>query len=177
MLLCSACSRSLQQGGERRLECGLLVSSALVHEGAARSLVHHLKYRGLMSAAGALAAAMVRIVPRQATCLVPVPRVLLRMWRYGIDPAVALCGSLSQRTGLPVARALVRPIWWAGRAGLAGAVRGAPVFRAARDAPSGAVLIDDVLTTGATLSAAAGVLPGVAVAITATGPADGGRGR
>ncbi|MBU1226540.1 MAG: hypothetical protein KJ698_04905, partial [Actinobacteria bacterium] len=35
----------------------------------------------------------------------------------------------------------------------------------------------DVLTTGATLCAAAAVLPGVRLAITATGPAERGRGR
>jgi len=169
--------RSLQQGGERRLDCGLLVVSALVHDGAARSLIHHLKYRGLPAAAAVLAAAMEPVVPDAATCLVPVPRVMLRMWRYGIDPAATLCRALSRRTGLPVARVLARPIWWAGRAGPAAAVRGSPTFRAVRAVPSGAVLVDDVLTTGATLAAAAGALPGVGMAVTATGPAEGGRGR
>lgn len=153
------------------------MSSALVHQGAARALVHHLKYGGLSAAAEVLAVAMERVVPPDAECLVPVPRVLVRMWRYGIDPSATLSRALARRTGLPVERVLARPVWWAGRAGPAGVVRGDPVFRAVRAAPPGAVLVDDVLTTGATLGAAAGVLPGVGRAITATGPAQGSRGR
>ncbi|MBU1227959.1 MAG: hypothetical protein KJ698_12210 [Actinobacteria bacterium] len=145
--LCGPCHDSLGRGGERRLDCGLLVASALAHGGAARSLVHHLKYRGLASAAEVLSAAMVQVVPVGAACLIPVPRVLMRMWRYGIDPAGALSEALSRRTGLPVARLLARPLWWAGRAGPAGAMRGSPAFRALRTAPEGAVLVDDVLTT------------------------------
>jgi len=132
----------MRLGGERRLDCGLLVRSALVHEGAARTLVHHLKYSGLTSAAGALAVAMEAVVPAEAGCLVPVPRVLLRMWRYGIDPAAALAEALSLRTGLPITRLLARPVWWAGRAGPRGGVRGSPAFRARHPAPPGAVLVD-----------------------------------
>jgi predicted amidophosphoribosyltransferase len=149
----------------------------MVHRGAARALVHHLKYGGLSAAAEVLALPMERVIPPDAESLVPVPRVLLRMWRYGIDPSAALCGALSRRTGLPVARVLARPVWWAGRAGPAGSARGDPVFRALRAVPPGAVLIDDVITTGSTLGAAAAVLPGVRRAVTATGPAQGSRGR
>jgi predicted amidophosphoribosyltransferase len=116
-------------------------------------------------------------MPADATCLVPVPRVLARMWRYGVDPAATLSRALARRTGLPVERVLGRPFWWAGRAGPAGAIRGDPVFRAVRPSPPGAVLVDDVLTTGATLCAAAGALPGMRRAVTATGPAEGSRGR
>jgi predicted amidophosphoribosyltransferase len=167
----------LNRGGERRLACGLIVSSGLVHQGAARALVHHLKYGGLSAAAEVLALAMEGVMPSDAACLVPVPRVLLRVWRYGIDPSAALSRALARRTGLPVARVLARPLWWAGRAGPAGAARGDPVFRALRAAPPGAVLVDDVITTGATLGAAAAALPGARRAVTATGPAQGSRGR
>ncbi len=173
-LLCDRCRNSLRRGGERRLACGLLVFSALDHDGAARTLVHHLKYRGLTSAAEVLASAMTAVVPGEARCLIPVPRVLVRMWRYGIDPAAALCAALSHRTGLPVARMLTRPVWWAGRAGPAESVRGSPAFRSRGHAPRGAVLVDDVLTTGATLCAAAAALPGVGLAVTATRPTQAG---
>ena len=169
-VLCGHCSQSLRPGGERRLAGGLLVRSALAHDGAARILVHNLKYRGLTAAAGVLAGPIAEVLPPEARCLVPVPRVLLRLWRYGIDPAAALAGAVSRMTGLPVVSLLARPVWWAGRAGPAGAPRGTPAFRAGRPAPAGAVLVDNVLTTGATLSAAAACLSGVIGAVTATGP-------
>jgi len=169
-LLCSHCSQSLRPGGERRLPGGLLVSNALAHDGAARILVHNLKYRGLTATAGVLAGPVAQVLPPDTRCLVPVPRVLLRLWRYGIDPAAALAGAVSRVTGFPVVLLLARPVWWAGRAGPAGASRGTPAFRARRPVPAGAVLMDDVLTTGATLSAAAACLPGIIGAVTATGP-------
>ena len=169
--LCGPCVASLQAGVDRRLPSGLLVRSAFLHQGAARALVHHLKYGGPVAACQLLATAMAGLLPPGAATLVPVPRVLVRTWRYGVDPAGLLAVALSRRTGLPVAGAIWRPWWWAPRAGPAHAVRGQPRFRGRTPLPPGPVLIDDVLTTGSTLSAAHRAVPRAVAAVTATTPA------
>jgi predicted amidophosphoribosyltransferase len=165
--LCDDCLVSLQPGIERRLACGLLVRPAFRHGGAARAMVHHLKYGGPDASGEILATAMTKLLPPGARALVPVPRVAARLWRYGSDPGAGLAAALARRTGLPVVAAIRRPVWWARRAGPVRTTRGRPGFRARRSVV-GAVLIDDVLTTGATLCAAAAAVPDALAAVTAT---------
>jgi predicted amidophosphoribosyltransferase len=146
---------------------GVLVRPAFVHEGVARSLVHRLKYDASPTVSRVLAAAMVPLLPVDAAALVPVPRVTARRWRYGVDPARELATAMAGRSGLPVVHALRPAVWVARRAGPRGRLRGQPRFAAVRSAPGASVLVDDVVTTGATLATAAGVL-GVRRAVVAT---------
>lgn len=164
--LCTRCTGTLIPAPEQHLG-GVLVRSAYAHEGAARRLVHRLKYDALASAAVPFAREMADRLPVEARRLVPVPRVVARRWRHGIDPAAELAAALARFTGLPVVAAL-RPAWWvARRAGPAGGRRGVPRFILERSPGGGAVLVDDVVTTGTTLRAAAGVI-GCRHAVTAT---------
>lgn len=141
----------------------------LRHEGPARRLVHRLKYRGDPAAARVLAAAMVPLLPPDATALVPVPRAPLRAWRHGVDPALELARALSGR-GLWVARVLRAEWWWPGHTGRHVDERRSPRFLPIGAVPSGSVLVDDVVTTGATLRAASDALGGVVRrAVSATG--------
>lgn len=133
-------------------------------------MVHRLKYRA--APPGRLGVLLAPLVPDGVTSLVPVPRVRLRRWRYGVDPALELARSLSAVTGLPVVTALVAPVWVHRRAGPVGQPRGLPRFSRRITVPAGAILIDDVVTTGATLVAAAAVT-GITTAVTLT--AAGGR--
>lgn len=135
----------------------VLVRSAFAHEGAARALVHRLKYEAVVGVADVLAGVMVPLLPARTPGLVPVPRVVARRLRYGIDPARALADALSERTGIPVHAALVPPWWVHRRAGPAGRRRGAPRFQVRAVPPPGSVLVDDVVTSGATLVAASAV--------------------
>jgi predicted amidophosphoribosyltransferase len=164
--LCPRCVLTLAPGAERRVG-SVTVRPAFVHEGAARALVLRLKYAGLAAAAGPLAAAMAPLVPADATALVPVPRVIARRWSYGVDPAVELARAVARLRSIPVLSALRPPVWVRHRAGRAGRRRGTPGFRPVAPVPPGAVLVDDVVTSGATL-AAAGAATGLGRAVTAT---------
>jgi predicted amidophosphoribosyltransferase len=143
----------------------VLIRSAFGHVDPARAMVHRLKYRA--APAGRLGVLLAPLVPVGTSALVPIPRVRLRRWRYGVDPALELARSLGAVTGLPVVAALVPPLWLHRRAGPAGSLRGEPRFTVRMALPPGAILIDDVVTTGATLVAAAAVT-GIRGAVTLT---------
>ncbi len=145
-----------------------LAIAAFVHEGAARRALQRLKYGG----AAALAAPLARQALPALTdllamldgdvALVPVPVHPERQRQRGYNQAALLAGELASRVGLPVRDILVRTRPTARQHGLNRAarlhnLRGA--FGLAEPPPRGtAVLVDDILTTSATLEACADVL-------------------
>ena len=131
---------------------------ALAHSGAAARLVHNLKYRRCRGSAVVLASAIARHVPLDATAIVPVPRSLARRIRYGVDQTAVLAELVAAEHGVPVVRAVHAPLWWRRRAGSARANRGPVGFRLLRPVPAGAVILDDVLTTGSTLASVTGLV-------------------
>ena len=152
--LCGECRARLVPAGSRRVPGGLLVGSGFVHAGPARVLVHRLKYQGIRQAAGLLAERMAEVLDGTVGTLVPVRRVVLRTWKYGVDPGRELAQALAAVTGLPLADVLRSPAWAPHHAGVRRDSRTAIRF-GVKPVPSGAlILVDDVLTTGATLWAA-----------------------
>lgn len=146
----------------------LVVRSAFTHDGTPRNLVHRLKYEGLLPAAQWLAGRMEPLLDDVPGALVPVPRTGARRLRFGVDAALALALSLSRSTGRPVRRLLRAPPRARGHTGRNNADRGAPIFFS-KPANVPMILVDDVITTGSTLQAAAMRLNGMAVgAVTAT---------
>lgn len=167
---CLECRNDLCRAPERLIAPGIVVRSGFVHRGAARRMIHRLKYEAAVEIAEVFAVAMEGLVPSTATAMVPVPRARLRAWRYGVDPAVSLAEALGRRTGVPVVRALRGALWWPRHAGRRAGARAVPSFAMAAPPAAGMVLIDDVLTTGATMAAAAHALGGgVIFGLTATG--------
>lgn len=171
-LLCGRCRDQLIPAGRRRIPGGLLVGSGFVHAGPARVLVHRLKYQGIRPAAGLLAERMAEVLDGIAGSLVPVRRVLLRTWKYGVDPGLELTRALASVTGLELVDVLRRPLWAPVHAGTRRDSRSVVRFGAGPIPPGRLILVDDVLTTGSTLWAArqaAGESAGYAVTATSAG--------
>lgn len=166
--VCEGCRRGLFEGAERLCSFGI-VRSAYLHEATARILVHRLKYEAIRRAGGFLARALVDLVPGDARCLVPIPRSWWRAARFGVDPAAVLVDELSRLTALPVAVGLRATPFSAHHAGRSRDQRSIPRFVASRPIPEGAVLVDDVVTTGLTLESASRFSSGHIIgAVTAT---------
>jgi predicted amidophosphoribosyltransferase len=127
------------------------VLAAFAHEGAARRLVHNLKYGGPGSYADLVAEMLAPRLPRAP--LVPIPRVWTRLLKHGIDPAEMIAGRLSRLLGVPVVGCMERPLHRSRRAGTDHSSTVGPFQITA--VPSEMILVDDVVTTGATIVAAA----------------------
>lgn len=139
--------------------------------GIARRLVHALKYDGWPAVARGMASEMARLhwpvdVVRERACLVPVPLVGWRQRERGYNQAEVLAEALAVYWRLPVARALTRSRMPASQTRLTPGERLVNVTRAFSAASVGSplvegahcVLVDDVVTTAATLVACAAAL-------------------
>ena len=160
--LCRQCRLSLAPAPEVLVVPGLVGVAGFLHTGAARRLVHALKYRAVLAAAGPLADAIADRMPASVVALVPVPRATVRTFTHGIDPARSLAEAVARRTGRPVVDALRPRLWWRRHAGKSRSDRSSIAFAAnGTIVPAGAALVDDVLTTGATAAAAHRALKGL----------------
>ena len=139
------------------------------YSGTCRAALHALKYGGIRSLAGPLGASLAQRWARAGQLgdlLVPVPIHAARLRERGYDQAVLLAEAAGRGLGLPVVAALQRAERTAAQHALGRRARAANVGHAFILAPAAqahlggraVVLIDDILTTGATLSACAAVL-------------------
>ena len=141
--------------------------SVFVYAAAARDAVHALKFRGLSAIAPTMAGLMAERLVKWSPpvdCIVPVPLAAGRRRERGYNQSELLAKELSRLTAIPVdQRALVRPDSASPQYRLADREERrrnvSAAFRAGRRVPQGNVLlVDDVMTTGATLDACARVL-------------------
>jgi ComF family protein len=132
-------------------------------EGPARAAVHHLKYRGVRSVGAALARAMATCAPPGADVVTWVPLARRRKAERGFDQAKVLAVRIARELEIP-ARGLMRRAVSTGPQAMRDAVerrqamRGSFRVRDRARVPSSVLLVDDVLTTGATAGACAEAL-------------------
>ena len=141
---------------------------ARFEDGPARRLAHRLKYSDRGELAAPLGAWMARAgadVLAEADAVVPTPLHAMRLWTRRFNQAAALASAVAERAGKPF-----EPQWLQrvkatrSQVGLSREQRARNVqgaFRAAPGAPIKGrriVLVDDVLTSGATANAAARAL-------------------
>ncbi len=165
-LLCADCARGLQAVRLPADEAGTATArSTFRYDGIAKELVLKLKLESLADAAEPLADGMAETVGQMDlpddTILTWVTMPTLRRFARGIDHGRKLCEALARRTGLPAQRLLKRRGRVHTQRGLSGEERlhnlqGSLVCRERLSRP--VLLIDDVMTTGATMSACTRVL-------------------
>jgi ComF family protein len=137
------------------------------YEGDLRRLIHLLKYDKMRPLARPLAERMAARLPELglADILIPVPLYRWRRWQRGFNQAEALAQELSSLSGIPCSRKVLRrtrptrpQVGLSNRErrlNLAGAFDvSSPQFVSGRRV----LLVDDVMTTGATLDACARAL-------------------
>lgn len=142
------------------------VFSAGVYDGALRKLIHLFKFEGVRPLARPLAGFLRQALPRERRfdVIVPMPLHWRRRWSRGFNQSQLLAREIGRRWNVPVRKLVRRKRATAPQAGLTSAQRRKNVqgaFEAkkrARLQGMSVLLIDDVLTTGATASACARAL-------------------
>jgi ComF family protein len=137
------------------------------YDGPLQRLIHLMKYEGVYTLAEPLGRRLVRALPRHRPmeAIVPVPMHWRRRWHRGFNQAELLARALSARCGLPVlAGAVIRRSQGPAQAGLSDHERRHNVRASFAVTKPELVrgrhllLVDDVLTTGATASACGAAL-------------------
>lgn len=160
LALCGKCVDELHPVGPLRAPDGLESLVGLItYEGAGRQLVMALKYRNSRAALPSLANALAAITDISDIDVITwAPTSARRRRRRGFDQSELLARVMGHKLHVPVRRLLRRQSGPA-QTGRTSDERSSGVqFDAVGVPPRGVLVVDDVVTTGATLRAAANAL-------------------
>jgi ComF family protein len=167
-LICPACMERLERAdGAGRLPggSGIPVISPFITGDVLLDMIRFLKFSGGTAAAGWLgremsAAAGPYVRPLADPLVIPVPLHWTRLARRGYDQAELLAAAAARRAGIPISRRVLRrQRMTRPQSSLGGEERGANVGGAFRIRRSSIlrgrdiILVDDLVTTGGTVSA------------------------
>ncbi|MDZ8201610.1 phosphoribosyltransferase family protein [Microbacterium sp. SSW1-59] len=157
--LCAVCDRALFPDPVTRTIAGVPVRSALRFGGTAARVIRTMKEDGRTSLAGPLGRALAEVVDsmgideKSGIRFVPVPSSRAAFRRRGFRPVE----TIMRRARLPVTRAIVPTRTLLDQRGLGVSERAANLARAFAARPvadARVIVVDDVVTTGATLAEA-----------------------
>ena len=157
---CPACAASLRRAPSLPAPAGVDTCGAfLAYEGAGRELVARFKYRNARASLGFLARALAALAPPGPFDAVTwAPTTAARRRRRGFDQAELLARAVARALRAPARSLLARHPGPIQTGQPLAARRTGPAFEPSRPAPPRVLLVDDVITSGATVSAAARAL-------------------
>jgi ComF family protein len=157
---CAGCAAELRHAPSLPAPAGVDSCVALLtYAGAGRELVARLKYRNARASVPFLARGMAAVVPAPIDVVTWAPTTPARMRGRGFDQARLLARAVARQLGVPC-RPLLRRRPGPAQTGRDAVARHAGPGFSARRALDGrrVLLVDDVVTTGATVTAAARAL-------------------
>lgn len=157
---CSRCAGSVRPPPRGAVDGLDAVYAGALLAGPLQRAIHDYKYGPRPQLAAALAAVVATAVAIRPDLVVAVPLHPERRRARGFDQALALAGPLASALGVPCRDALRRVRDTPAQVGLVAVqrmdnVRGAFCWAGPDPPPPRVLLVDDVLTTGATLQACA----------------------